>query len=57
MLFINMVCLTGDEEGVVRLRGLPFGCSKEEISQFFNGLEIIANGITLSFDHQVTNMS
>ena len=46
----------GDDEGVVRLRGLPFGCSKEEISQFFNGFEIIPNGITLSFDHQVSRV-
>ena len=27
---------TGD--GLVRLRGLPFGCSKEEIVQFFSGI-------------------
>lgn len=25
-------------EGVLRLRGLPFGCSKEEIVQFFMGM-------------------
>lgn len=24
-------------DGLVRLRGLPFGCSKEEIVQFFSG--------------------
>ena len=24
-------------DAVVRLRGLPFGCSKEEIAQFFTG--------------------
>lgn len=24
-------------DGCVRLRGLPFGCSKEEIAQFFSG--------------------
>lgn len=24
-------------DGTVRLRGLPFGCSKEEIVQFFQG--------------------
>lgn len=24
-------------EAVLRLRGLPFGCSKEEIAQFFSG--------------------
>lgn len=34
-------------DGVVRLRGLPFQCSKEEIAQFFSGLEIIPNGITI----------
>jgi len=26
------------DDGCVRLRGLPFGCSKEEIAQFFSGL-------------------
>lgn len=26
-----------NEDGCVRLRGLPFGCSKEEIAQFFTG--------------------
>lgn len=25
------------EDGCIRLRGLPFGCSKEEIAQFFTG--------------------
>jgi heterogeneous nuclear ribonucleoprotein F/H len=25
------------DDGCVRLRGLPFGCSKEEIAQFFSG--------------------
>lgn len=27
----------GMAEAVVKLRGLPFGCSKEEIAQFFTG--------------------
>lgn len=39
------------EDGCVRLRGLPFGCSKEEIAQFFTGLEIVPNGITLLTDY------
>ncbi|KAL2077245.1 hypothetical protein ACEWY4_026749 [Coilia grayii] len=39
-------------DGLVRLRGLPFGCSKEEIVQFFAGLEIVPNGITLPVDFQ-----
>uniref|UniRef100_A0A1A7YHA3 Heterogeneous nuclear ribonucleoprotein H3 (2H9) n=1 Tax=Iconisemion striatum TaxID=60296 RepID=A0A1A7YHA3_9TELE len=37
---------------VVKLRGLPFGCSKEEIVQFFSGLRIVPNGITLPVDYQ-----
>ncbi|XP_033122309.1 heterogeneous nuclear ribonucleoprotein H2-like [Anneissia japonica] len=41
-----------DNDGCVRLRGLPFGCSKEEIAQFFNGLEILANGISLPTDYE-----
>jgi len=28
---------TTNDGTVVRLRGLPFGCSKEEIVQFFQG--------------------
>ncbi|XP_056878293.1 heterogeneous nuclear ribonucleoprotein H3 isoform X1 [Takifugu flavidus] len=36
----------------LRLRGLPFGCSKEEIVQFFSGLRIVPNGITLPVDYQ-----
>lgn len=26
-----------DDDAFTRLRGLPFGCSKEEIAQFFTG--------------------
>ncbi|XP_052235434.1 heterogeneous nuclear ribonucleoprotein F-like isoform X2 [Dreissena polymorpha] len=40
------------KEAVLRLRGLPFGCSKEEIMQFFSGLEIVPNGIMLQEDRQ-----
>ncbi|KAL4828474.1 hypothetical protein H8958_012924 [Nasalis larvatus] len=39
-------------DGFVRLRGLPFGCSKEEIVPFFSGLEIVPNGMTLPVDFQ-----
>nr|XP_054773721.1 heterogeneous nuclear ribonucleoprotein H3-like isoform X1 [Lytechinus pictus] len=38
-------------ENLVKLRGLPFSCSKEEIAEFFSGLTIQANGITLPTDH------
>jgi len=41
-----------DDDAFTRLRGLPFGCSKEEIAQFFTGLEIVPNGITLPTDYQ-----
>lgn len=39
------------DDGCVRLRGLPFGCSKEEIANFFAGLEIVPNGIILPTDY------
>ncbi|KAH9495430.1 Heteroproteinous nuclear ribonucleoprotein H [Bulinus truncatus] len=42
----------GMADAVVKLRGLPFGCSKEEIAQFFTGLEIVPNGIMLPEDRQ-----
>lgn len=32
----------GNGDAVVKLRGLPFGCSKEEIAQFFTGIEFIS---------------
>ncbi|XP_044144255.1 heterogeneous nuclear ribonucleoprotein H3-like [Bufo gargarizans] len=41
-----------ETDGTVQLRGLPFGCSKEEIVQFFSGLRILPNGITLMMDYQ-----
>nr|XP_033797493.1 heterogeneous nuclear ribonucleoprotein H3 isoform X3 [Geotrypetes seraphini] len=44
--------IDNDTDGTVRLRGLPFGCSKEEIVQFFSGLRILPNGITLTMDYQ-----
>ncbi|ELT99751.1 hypothetical protein CAPTEDRAFT_226859 [Capitella teleta] len=42
----------GNNDAVIRLRGLPFGCSKEEVAHFFSGLEIVPNGITLMQDGQ-----
>ncbi len=32
-------------DGLVRLRGLPFGCSKEEIVQFFSGKNGPCSGV------------
>ncbi|KAL8597448.1 hypothetical protein ACOMHN_050946 [Nucella lapillus] len=37
-------------DACLKLRGLPFGCSKEEIAQFFSGMEIVPNGIMLPED-------
>jgi len=39
------------DDGCVRLRGLPFGCTKEEIANFFAGMEIVPNGIILPTDY------
>ncbi|CAG0887832.1 unnamed protein product [Darwinula stevensoni] len=39
------------QDGCVRLRGLPFGCTKEEVANFFAGLEIVPNGINLVADY------
>ncbi|XP_030046496.1 G-rich sequence factor 1 [Microcaecilia unicolor] len=38
-------------DGVVRLRGLPYNCTEQDIAQFFTGLEITNEGITFLFDH------
>ncbi|CAG9787499.1 unnamed protein product [Diatraea saccharalis] len=40
-----------DDAGIVKLRGLPFGCSKEEIVQFFDGLSVGPDGVHLLSDH------
>lgn len=38
------------DQGCVRLRGLPFDSKKDDIAEFFSGLEIIPNGITIVED-------
>uniref|UniRef100_A0A3B4ZDT9 G-rich RNA sequence binding factor 1 n=1 Tax=Seriola lalandi dorsalis TaxID=1841481 RepID=A0A3B4ZDT9_SERLL len=40
------------DDCVVRLRGLPFSCTEADIAQFFSGLDIMKNGITLIKDHR-----
>merc|ERR1719458_881399 len=39
-------------ESVIRLRGLPYDCSKDDIKTFFEGLEITPNGILTTTDYQ-----
>lgn len=43
------------ENGVVRLRGLPFSCTEADITQFFSGLDIVENGITVVTDNKGRN--
>lgn len=38
-----------DDMGIVKLRGLPFGCSKEEIVQFFDGMFNMKFAVHVSF--------
>uniref|UniRef100_A0AAY5EFB9 RRM domain-containing protein n=1 Tax=Electrophorus electricus TaxID=8005 RepID=A0AAY5EFB9_ELEEL len=40
------------QDGVVRLRGLPFNCTEKEIIKFFSGLDIVEDGITLVTDRR-----
>lgn len=47
---LNSVDIVND--GFVRFRGFLFGCIKEEIVQFFLGLEIVLNGIILFVDFE-----
>lgn len=42
----------GPCDGTVRLRGLPYGCSKQDIAEFFNGLEIIPYGISITMNQE-----
>jgi len=40
----------GGSGGVVRLRGLPYRCSEDDVRKFFQGMLIIAGGITMQVD-------
>lgn len=43
------------DDGVVRLRGLPFTSTEADIAQFFSDLDIIENGITIITDYAGRN--
>ncbi len=42
-----------DEHGIVRLRGLPFDATQDEVLQFFQGIQILhgAMGVHLVAGH------
>ncbi|MGH0170240.1 UNVERIFIED_CONTAM: hypothetical protein FKN15_078056 [Acipenser sinensis] len=42
-------------DGVVRLRGLPFSCTETDVIHFFEGLDVTANGVTLVTDRRGRN--
>ncbi|XKL66577.1 hypothetical protein PGB90_009997 [Kerria lacca] len=43
------------DECCIRLRGLPYGCTKNDITQFFSGLTIVPNGISFVSDQTGRN--
>ncbi|KAF6738977.1 G-rich sequence factor 1 [Oryzias melastigma] len=43
------------EDGVVKLRGLPFSCSEDDVLHFFSGLDVVENGVTMVTDGRGRN--
>ncbi|KAJ8380503.1 hypothetical protein SKAU_G00012810 [Synaphobranchus kaupii] len=43
------------QDGVVKLRGLPYSCTEKDVAQFFSGLEIVPGGVTMVMDHRGRN--
>ncbi|XP_054166373.1 heterogeneous nuclear ribonucleoprotein F-like [Oppia nitens] len=39
------------EDSFVRLRGLPFSANKDDVIEFFSGLDLVMDGIVLPTDH------
>jgi len=40
-----------EDDGVVKLRGLPYGAQKSDVYDFFAGLEVEDNGVMMVADH------
>ncbi|XP_061586694.1 G-rich sequence factor 1 [Cololabis saira] len=38
------------DEGVVRIRGVPFSCTEDDIVHFFSGLDVVQAGVTMVRD-------
>jgi len=47
---------TEENSQVVRMRGLPYECADDDISSFFNGLQIADNGISIIEDQHGRSM-
>lgn len=41
----NLAPLISDEVGIIRMRGLPYSCTEEDIKEFFRGFNIVKDGI------------
>lgn len=52
---LNSTDESQSQDGVVRLRGLPFNCTEKEIMQFFSELEIVSDGVVLVTDRSGRN--
>ncbi|XP_051958968.1 G-rich sequence factor 1-like [Xyrauchen texanus] len=46
---------SSESDGVVRLRGLPFSCTEKDIIQFFSGLDIVEDGVTIVLNRKGRN--
>ncbi|VDK44773.1 unnamed protein product [Anisakis simplex] len=46
------ISLPGRDTSIVRLRGLPYGCTNDEIVRFFQPIPIADNGIVMPYDHR-----
>lgn len=46
---------SSESDGVVRLRGLPFSCTEKDIIQFFPGLKIVEDGVTVVLNRRGRN--